>query len=960
MLTRVRKSCGSQSDGSKWKDQQVALSSDAQTAPKKMARKSDHVDTDLSLFVRFANEKKAASADQLVKATISLIRDCPCARPAVLSLYGSIFDEFCLHYVQTSAGSANAALGNYLTLICCSPVQAEVRRVSSDRRTSSESSNTEEKDTPASPPPPASDETADYEQLNRFNSITSFVDSLSHALTLLVNSDNNRICQVIGEWAVCRMCHMASHFQQEKDKIFSLTGRRGSDSISEKIKYWQSCAVIDILIGIIRKSIEKGVFSLRDVLLRLMDFKPASGSSPQTEWICCLLITSAQDMSETSACIRFLLQSSVSDSAKEAIFSFLSTQNPESVIGCSKSNIPFLLRLCSKSKPLLDTVSQQITRTSVDVQQINQMTNLTLTGNPELQRDMITCLMSSENSCDLMLTICGVTVHPDANEFLVRQCHTLLDAVVHEVHDCVYTGRTGKISQFLDQLKLNFEDIISTPCFSKTKRLKRIQIRLIQILSFHFGIDFAVLLLHQVFSETMTVKVIDVHDLSSLRPNSTLVSLIQSLKLSFGREMRGFCNKLLVVSKEKNVTFWVNFLSFVAAGDEAFEVDLELMTEHLTDFLAMDLYDLHAASGSEIDALVIVLQMIAKSLDRNSAANRFNHNLCVSVVINYVNLVERLEHLSEKSDSEDEMDKLMRAISISQKVMKSLSKSGSGSTSQQILTRTFMECILCWNKELEEEKQMRDRSVVDVCLRSENLNYGGVAFKFRKIPLNPGKDFYGWKNRQSQQPLLSRSFSRQLLMDGIKCCIRQMDLFSHLLVESITPDVMFNDMVWPDEDFLKVTIERDLLICKKYDSHSILWDLTELVAESGLLRNCSVLIRALLAVQLTYWASGTSSEVPDPQSLEATQRLIALLAKSQLIPESPFKFIPSVLPHLNSWEIFCVANDLWKLIRDTSINQRRTPVPLKPYLDRLRIIMANSCPGDEFVKIFKDIETPGP
>lgn len=929
-----------------------------------MAKQSDQVEADLSLFIRFAKQKVPAGAEQLVKATISLIRDCPSARSAVLSLYGSIFDEFCLHYVQTSAGNSAAALGNYLSLICSSPVPVDVRRVSSDRLTSSESSNAEVKDTPASPPPLASEEPVDNEELNRLYSVTSFVESLAHALTVMVHSDNDRIRLVIAEWAISRICHMASHFQQEKVKIFSRAGLHpetaaaasNSDCISDKIKYWQSCAVVDILINMIQKSIEKGVFSLRDVLLRLMHFKPESNCPPQTEWICCLLITSAQDMSDVSACIKFLLQSSVSDAAKEAIFSFLSSQNPECVIGCSKSNIPFLLRLCSKSKPLLDTVSQQVTRASVDVQQLNQMTNLTLTGNSELQQDMIACLMSSQNSCDLLLTICSVSVHPDANDFLTRQCHTLLDAVVHEVHDCVYTGRTAKICQFLDQLKLNYEDIISTSCFSESRRLKKIQMKLIQILSFHFGIDFSVLLLHQLFAETVTTKLIDVHNLSSLRPDSTLMSLITSLKLSFGREMRGFCNKLLAVAKEKNVTFWVNFLSFVAAGEEAFEVDLDLVTEHLTDFLAMDLYELHVAGGNGCDALVIVLQVIALSLDRNSAAHRFNHNLCVSVVINYVNLVERLELLSEKSDSEDEMDKLMRAICISQKVMKNLSKSGSGSTSQQILTRTFMECILSWNKELDEEKQMRDRSVVDVCLRSENLNYGGVAFKFRKIPLNPGKDFYGWKNRPTQQPLLGRSFSRQLLMDGIKCCIRQMILFSHLLVECITPDVMFNDMIWPDEEFVKVTIERDLLICKNYDRHSILWDLTELVAENGLLRNCSVLIRALLAVQLTYWSAGTSSEVPDPQSLEATQRLIALLAKSQLIPESPFKFVPSVLPHLNSWEIFLVANDLWKLIRDTTMNQSGAVIPLKPYLDRLRIIMANKCPGDEFVKIFKDIQ----
>ena len=926
--------------------------------------KSEQVHADLTLFVRFANEKRPASADELVNATNGLVRNCPTARPAVLSLFGSIFDEFCLHFVQTSAGNPTAArLGAYLSLICNSSAKPDARRVSCDRRTSSESSNADMKETPASPPPLSSDEPADEEELDRFHSVTSFVQSLAQSLSSLIDSDNRNTGRVIADWALTRLCQMASHFQPLKERIFSCArlesaaGASAADAINEKIKYWQSCTVIDLLIKLVLKSMEKGLFDLKDVLLYLMNFKPETGCPPQTEWVCCCIITSAQGMTEISSCIKFLLHSSVSEPAKEAIFSFLSTQNPESVIICSKSNIPFLLRLCSKSKALLDVLSQQITRTPVDVQQLNQMKTLSVTANPELQRDMIACLLSSENSFDLLLTICQVSVHQDSDELLISQTLTLLDAVVHEVHECVYTGRSSKIALFLDQLKLNYEDIISTPCFNHTKRLKRMQMKLIKILSVHFGIDFAVLVLHRLFNETTSDKVFDIHNVSSLRPDSGLASLFQSLKLAFGRQMTGVCNKLLAVETEKSDLFWINFLSFVVSGDEAFDVDLELelIAEHLTDFLEMDMYDLHV-DGGRSEPLVIVLKVICLSIERNgSLAHKYNHNLCVSLVINYVNLVERLERISEQDDAEEEMEKLTMAICTSQNIMKSLSKSGSGSTSQQMLTRTFMDCILSWNKELEEEKQMSDKSVVDVCLRSENVNYGGAAFKFRKIPLNPGKDFFSWKNRADRQPLLSRSFSRQLLLDGVKCCIRQMDLFSHLLVETITPDVMFNDMVWPDEDFLKVTIERDLLICKKYDSHSILWDLTELVAEHGLLRNCAVLIRALLAVQLTYWASGTSSEVPDPQSLEATQRLIALLAKSRLIPESPFQFIPQVLPHLNAWEIFCVSNDLWKLIRDTAMNQCTNSV-LKPYLDRLRVIMGHKCPGETFVKIFKDLQ----
>lgn len=929
-----------------------------------MAKSADQVDADLILFVHFANEKRPSSSEEVVRAINGLFNHCPTTRPAVLSLFASIFDEYCLHFVQTSAGNPTAArLGAYLSLICTSSSKADVRRVSCERRMSSESSNTDVKETPASPPPFSSDEQQEEEEQDRFHTIDSFVNSLAQSLSSLMDSDNMNINRIIADWALTRLCQMASHFQPLKERIFSCGGldnaasASAADSINEKIKYWRNCTVIDVLIKLVLKSMEKGLFDLKDVLLHLMNFKPETGNAPQTEWISCCIITSAQTMTEISSCIKFLLHSNVSESAKESIFSFLSTQNPESVIICSKSNIPFLLRLCSKSKALLDVLSQQITCSPVDIHELNHMQNLSITANTDLQKDMITCLLSSENSFDLLLTLCQVATHPDSEANLLTQAFELLNAVVSDVHECVYSGRANKIALFMDQLKLNYMDIISNKCFNESTKLKRVQMRLIQILSYHFGIDFFVLLFHQLFNETTFDNKFDVHSMSELRPNSALASLFETIKLTFGRQMIGICNKVLACELDKSDNFWINFLSFAVTGDEAFDVELDSIAEHLTDFLEIDMYDLHSGGCKKSEPLVIVLELISLSVSKTgSQACMSNHNLCASLVINYVNLVERMERNSEEPDAEEEeVEKLMTAICSSQNIMKSLSKSGSGSTNQQMLTRTFMDCILSWNKELEEEKRMRDKSEVDVRLKSENVKYGGAAFKFRKIPLNPGKDFYSWKNRADRQPLLSRPFSRQLLLDGIKCCIRQMDLFSHLLVETITPDVMFNDMVWPDEDFLKVTIERDLLICKKYESHCILWDLTELVAEHGLLRNCSVLIRALLALQLTYWASGTSSEVPEREPLEATQRLIALLAKSGLIPEVPFKYMPQVLPHLTSWEIFCVANDLWKLIRDTAMNQCSGSL-LKPYLDRLRVIMGHKCPGPTFVKIFKDLQ----
>ena len=72
-----------------------------------------------------------------------------------------------------------------------------------------------------------------------------------------------------------------------------------------------------------------------------------------------------------------------------------------------------------------------------------------------------------------------------------------------------------------------------------------------------------------------------------------------------------------------------------------------------------------------------------------------------------------------------------------------------------------------------------------------------------------------------------------------------------LVVELVSPVVMYNGLPWPDEEFSRVTIERDLKICSTLTDHPILWKILWGLAESRpSLCYCSVLLRAALAVQV--------------------------------------------------------------------------------------------------------------
>jgi integrator complex subunit 5 len=94
--------------------------------------------------------------------------------------------------------------------------------------------------------------------------------------------------------------------------------------------------------------------------------------------------------------------------------------------------------------------------------------------------------------------------------------------------------------------------------------------------------------------------------------------------------------------------------------------------------------------------------------------------------------------------------------------------------------------------------------------------------------------------------------------EKLKECTKMLSL---LLVEMVSPDMMYNGLPWPEEEFMKVTIERDLKIVKSFENHPILWQIMMFLAEARpALCYSSVLIRAILAVQMNHWQSATSKK----------------------------------------------------------------------------------------------------
>lgn len=186
-----------------------------------------------------------------------------------------------------------------------------------------------------------------------------------------------------------------------------------------------------------------------------------------------------------------------------------------------------------------------------------------------------------------------------------------------------------------------------------------------------------------------------------------------------------------------------------------------------------------------------------------------------------------------------------------------------------------------------------------------------------------------------------------------------MTWLSLLLVQFVSPDVMYNGLPWPEEEFSKVTIERDLHIRRLFTTTPLLWDLLSLVAvHRPTLCYSSVLLRALMATILHQWTSmGDQSKGTGTgafkQLMQCTIRVLDVMALGQLLPP-PLCSVRDVVPYLSSYEIVAVLRDcIWAYMRDCVPSPAlfsqdahgghwRDPTaarPPPPYTDTLRIIM---------------------
>ena len=142
----------------------------------------------------------------------------------------------------------------------------------------------------------------------------------------------------------------------------------------------------------------------------------------------------------------------------------------------------------------------------------------------------------------------------------------------------------------------------------------------------------------------------------------------------------------------------------------------------------------------------------------------------------------------------------------------------------------------------------------------------------------------------------------------------------------VSTDVMYNGLPFPDEEFTKVTMERDLLIRRAFITSPILWALLGFIStHRPALCFSSVLLRALCATALHQWRAknGKSnlyllnyccnvktfitvnkfeSISQSGELLQCTKNLLKILAMGQLLPQ-PLSNLHVIIEHFEPAEV---------------------------------------------------------
>lgn len=330
----------------------------------------ENVFVHLKVFTEFVCEEKPHSIEDVINASIILLRSCPACRTAVFKFYKQLFDEYCYEYCVFNLNDSTipAELLQTSSLLKRFVQSHNKPEISSSKKAEDVQEKTESKPVEDCPQSPPKEICEDYEMedlssnlslSNNMAVLISLLDrnmtKLEEILNYMIHNDSDGVfASPIFDWSL----DLATEISKKYHRFVVADSSQKEVYMENKLlmnslKFWVNCPAMQILIKIIFDCLEKT--DAKTLINRLMK------SSPNSDWIMAHLFTS---LSQSKYLTQYIEQLINNSSAYSTIFilSYVSEHNPHAIVKCSKSNLQFLLKLCTNSKPLLDLLATDIVK----------------------------------------------------------------------------------------------------------------------------------------------------------------------------------------------------------------------------------------------------------------------------------------------------------------------------------------------------------------------------------------------------------------------------------------------------------------------------------------------------------------------------------------------------------------------------------------------------------------------
>ncbi|OTF73919.1 hypothetical protein BLA29_004444, partial [Euroglyphus maynei] len=521
------------------------------------------------LFSDFYHNEQVFSPEKVLNSAIYILENGEPFRDLVLEFFTTLFHECCQQYCSLNVCLKNdlkptntrmTVLMQFIDALNESPINT-LSKYRNEELIKTEPMEIND-DCPSSPPKESS-KNFDKEDLsfgNRvqndlmvvMNLIDKQMPRIAETFLNLLKRDHlngNHQHVQISDWALTLAINISLDNNYLIDKSNEM-----SSSLTKALNFWKPCSFMQVLLQIILDSIK--MIEPATLINRILKYSPTS------DWILANLLTAMSDNGLLTKYLELLINHS-SSLATIYILSYVSEHNPYAIANCSKSNIPFLLNLCTNSKPLLDLLAQDIVK-NVDVQTMNEFAELNTFD--ELNSNILYCILNAPNAFELLKISFNLIVDSNSSEKLIAKLLNILELMVKKIHSTIpltnHFMPTNRIdflphhhqqrqctsilenlsvqrkdtNYLLSILRNHIQELVHYYFYTRNIQLKKIQMKLVNLTCINYGREFIVEMFHYLMNLPQQ-PAINILNYQNPKLNNQFVSLLNSLRIDSGYEV---------------------------------------------------------------------------------------------------------------------------------------------------------------------------------------------------------------------------------------------------------------------------------------------------------------------------------------------------------------------------------------------------------------------------------------